>query len=179
MWGQTKSLEIRNTNKSAHTFPVTLIMKIWGEILIWVLLITYQPVCGSQDTEIRTKDRRLLLNDQDTLLSHIETLQREMASLTTKFNTLKTEVTTCNTEVVTLNTEVTTLNTEVTKLNTEVTTLNMEVTSHQAKINNLENQLSQKIKKVRYKSYCIIYLIFLSKHFILWWFLKGLMGLLT
>nr|XP_022303429.1 uncharacterized protein LOC111110999 isoform X1 [Crassostrea virginica] len=53
-------------------------MNTWSVILTWICLTTN---CRSDDNDVRTMDRRLLLNDPNTLLSHIEALQREVTSL--------------------------------------------------------------------------------------------------
>ena len=64
-------------------------MNTWLFILAWICLTTN---CRSDDTDIRTMDRRLLLNDPNTLLSHIESLQREMTSLKSQVTSQQTEI---------------------------------------------------------------------------------------
>nr|XP_022305868.1 short-chain collagen C4-like [Crassostrea virginica] len=99
-------------------------MVTWLVNLTWLCLVSN---CRSDDTDIRTMDRRLLLNDPNTLLNHIEALQQEMTALKSQVTTLNTEVTTLNTEVTTLNTfktEVTTQRTEIEALQNKLKTIN-------------------------------------------------------
>ena len=92
-------------------------------ILTWLLLMRS---CRSDDTDIRTMDRRLLLSDPNTLLNHIEALQQEMTYLKSQVNTLNTEVTTLKREVTTLNTGVTSQQTEISILQNQLQKTNTD-----------------------------------------------------
>nr|XP_022303431.1 short-chain collagen C4-like [Crassostrea virginica] len=64
-------------------------MNTWLLTLTWICLTTK---CRSDDTDIRTMDRRLLLNDPNTLLNHIEALQRDLTSLKSQVTSQQTEI---------------------------------------------------------------------------------------
>ncbi|XP_022305869.2 uncharacterized protein LOC111112592 [Crassostrea virginica] len=88
------------------------------KILTWLLLLRN---CRSDDTDIRTMDRRLLLTDPNTLLNHIEALQQEMTSLKSQVNSLNTEVTALNTKVTSQQTEISILQNQLKTAYTEGT----------------------------------------------------------
>ena len=85
-------------------------------ILTWLFLLRN---CRSDDTDIRTMDRRLFLTDPNTLLNLIEALQQEMTSLKSQVNSLNTEVTALNTKVTSQQTEISILQNQLQKTNTD------------------------------------------------------------